>query len=265
MELNDADFKRLVHFVQSNYGIDLSRKRELIVGRMSTSLRKLGYNNFTAFVDHLLNVRDQSEISLLLEKLTTNYTFFMREASHLEFFRDVIIPDIVSRHARDKCLSIWSAGCSSGEEPYNISMYLKDYLGARAGEWDTRILATDISPKALAKAKLGVYELPDTLPADWRKKYFIEQQNGLYAVAPEIKDNVIFQTFNLMDPIRFRQKFDVIFCRNVMIYFNQDTKKKLIERFYHATATGGYFLISYSENLSQDNPYHRVAMATYQK
>ena len=100
----------------------------------------------------------------VLNRLTTNYTFFMREQEHFTFFTGTILPELVRRHQRDKVLAIWSAGCSSGEEPYNISMCIKDYLGPQAGQWDTRVLATDISQKALASAKRGVYELPDTIP-----------------------------------------------------------------------------------------------------
>ena len=163
-------------------------------------------------------------------------------------------------------MSIWSAGCSSGEEPYNLSIYIKEFLGPRASQWDTRILATDISQKALASAKKGVYELPDTVPGHWKKRYFVPVKGtGQFMVAPEIKNNVIFQTFNLMDPIKFRLKFDVIFCRNVMIYFDQPTKDALVRRFYDATVPGGYLMISHSENLGKDNPYQTVAPSTFQK
>ena len=265
MTISDADFRKLVHFVRSNYGIDLSQKRQLITGRLSVTIKQLGYKNISEFVDHVLQTRDEKEITLLLNKLTTNYTFFMREQDHLDYFRQKIIPDIVRRHERDKSLAIWSAGCSSGEEPYNISMYLLDYLGAQASQWDTRILATDISAQALNTARQGIYELPDTIPAEWRRKYFTDLKNGRHSVAPAIKNNVIFQTFNLMDPIRFRRKFDVIFCRNVMIYFDQPTKDALVQRFYEATNPGGYLLISYSENLSPNTPYRRLAPATFQK
>ena len=265
MTISDADFTKLVRFVQTNYGIDLSQKRQLITGRLSASIRQKGYSSFADFINNLLKTKDETEVTLLLDKLTTNYTFFMREQDHLDYFRKTIIPDIVRRHQKDKTLAIWSAGCSSGEEPYNISMYLFDYLGADARNWDTRLLATDISSKALASARRGVYELPDTIPADWKKKYFVPQSGGRYSVAPAVKDNVIFQTFNLMDPIKFRRKFDVIFCRNVMIYFDKPTKDALVPRFYDATVPGGYLLISYSENLSQNTPYRRLATATFQK
>ena len=265
LTISDNDFHRLANFVHTTYGIDLSQKRQLITGRLSVTIKQLGYKSFTEFVDHLLKTKDEKEVTLLLNKLTTNYTFFMREQDHLDYFRDQIIPEIVRRHERDKSLAIWSAGCSTGEEPSNISMYLLDYLGSQASQWDTRVLATDISAQALNTARQGIYELPDTIPAEWRRKYFTDLKNGRHAVAPAIKNNVIFQTFNLMDPIRFRRKFDVIFCRNVMIYFDQPTKDALVQRFYDATNPGGYLLISYSENLSPGTSYRRLAPATFQK
>ncbi len=265
MTISDADFTRLVQFIQNNYGIDLSQKRQLITGRLSTSIKQRGYKSFGDFVNHLLQTKDNEEITLLLDKLTTNYTFFMREKEHLDYFCRNIIPEIVRRHQKDKTLAIWSAGCSTGEEPYNITMFLLDYLGAQASQWDTRLLATDISNRAMTAAKKGVYELPDTIPAEWRKKYFTPLPGGQFQVAPKVRNNVIFQPFNLMDPIRFRRKFDVIFCRNVMIYFDQPTKDALVQRFYDATVPGGYLLISKSENLSANTPYHRLAPSTFQK
>ena len=265
LEISDGDFRRLAAFMQSTYGIDLSKKRQLITGRLSSSIRQRGYTSFSSFVDHLLSSKDQDEITLVLNKLTTNYTFFMREKDHLDFFCQHIIPDLVRRHQRDKTLSIWSAGCSTGEEPYNISMFLFDYLGSQAKNWDTRILATDISQRALTSAKQGVYELPDTLPPGWKTKYFTDNKNGTHTVTKAVRDNVIFHPFNLMDPIRFRRKFDVIFCRNVMIYFDQPTKDALVQRFYDALVPGGYFLISYSENLSPRTSFKRLAPATFQK
>ena len=265
LTISDNDFNRLVKFMQSNYGIDLTQKRQLITGRLSTPLKQRGYTNFTDFVNHVLQTKDNDLITLLLDKLTTNYTFFMREKEHLDLFCKQIIPDIVRKHQRDKTLAIWSAGCSTGEEPYNITMFLFDYLGQQASQWDTRLLATDISNRAMTAAKKGVYELPDTIPPDWKKKYFVPQPGGQYQVAPKVRDNVIYQSFNLMDPIKFRRKFDVIFCRNVMIYFDQPTKDALVRRFYDATAPGGYLLISKSENLSANAPYRRLAPSTFQK
>ena len=266
LTLSEADFQRLAQFMHATFGIDLSKKRQLIASRLSTPIQQRGYHSFTEFIDHLLKTRDPDELTLVQDKLTTNYTYFMREEEHFTFFSQVILPDIVRRHQRDKVLAIWSAGCSSGEEPYNISMCIMDYLGPQAAQWDTRVLATDISHKALAKARQGLYELPDTIPPAWKRNYFRPTAApGVYQVAPKIRDNVIFQVFNLMDPIRFKLKFDVIFCRNVMIYFDQPTKDALVRRFYDATVPGGYLLISFSENLSPNAPYQRLRPSTFQK
>ncbi|MDE7171418.1 MAG: chemotaxis protein CheR, partial [Oscillospiraceae bacterium] len=202
LTISDNDFSRLVKFIQTNYGIDLTQKRQLITGRLSTPLKQRGYTNFTDFVNQVIQTKDNDLITLLLDKLTTNYTFFMREKEHLDLFCKQIIPDIVNRHQKDKTLSIWSAGCSTGEEPYNITMFLFDYLGQQASQWDTRLLATDISNRAMTAAKKGVYELPDTIPADWKKKYFTPMAGGQYQVSKQVRDNVIFQPFNLMDPIK---------------------------------------------------------------
>ena len=263
--ISDEDFRKLTNFIKSQYGITLEAKRQLVTSRLSSLLTEQGCNDFSQFVTQLLKERDPQKIEQVLNRLTTNYTFFMRETEHFDFFTRVILPDLVRKHQSRKTMAIWSAGCSSGEEPYNLSMYIKDYLGSQARFWDTRILATDISQRALTNAKKGIYELPDTLPPAWRKKYFTRVEGTRYAVSKEIRDNVIFQTFNLMDPIKFRVKFDVIFCRNVMIYFDQPTKDALVRRFYDATVPGGYLMISHSENLSKDAPYRTVAPSTFQK
>ena len=239
MVISDKDFTRLVTFVQEKYGIDLHQKRQLVTSRLSGTVKNMGFKNFTEYVDYLLKKGSGDDINHLLSRLTTNYTYFMREVESFDYFTRVILPEIVRKHERDKCLSIWSAACSSGEEPYNISMYIMDYLGPKASAWDTRLLASDISLDALSKAKRGVYELPDT--------------------------NVIFKQFNLMDPIQFKRKFDVIFCRNVMIYFDQPTKSALTRRMFDATVPGGYLIISKAENLPADLPYARVATSIFQK
>lgn len=268
LTLSQQDFLRLVQFVKKNYGIDLSKKMQLIMGRLSNTIISMGYTSFTDYIDHILSSKNPADLEVMLNKLTTNYTYFMREEAHFNFFRDTILPYLLSTK-KNKVLSIWSAGCSSGEEPYTISMIIKETLGAQAALWDTRVLATDISQNALRAAKEAVYDEDSlkNLSSAWKSKYFVKTaQEGAYSVAPAIKSNVIFQTFNLMDPIRFRLKFDVIFCRNVMIYFDQNTKDGLIQRFYDATAPGGYLLIGHSETINKEKtPYKYLMPATYRK
>ena len=239
--ISDADFHRLVQFIQQNYGIDLSKKRQLISSRLSHSLRELGYKDFRTFLEHLFSTRDPADLELVLNKLTTNYTFFLREQDHFAYFQDKILPELSAKHQRDQVLSIWSAGCSSGEEPYTLSICLKEFFGTRASQWDTRVLATDISQQALSKAMAGVYQPPADMPDAW------------------------LRSFNLMEPIRFRLKFDVIFCRNVMIYFDQPTRDALVRRFYDAMNPGAYLFISHSESLNQNPLFQTVAPAVYRK
>lgn len=268
LTISDKDFHRLVNFVKKRYGIDLSTKKQLIMGRLSGSLLSMGYTSFTDYVDDILKTQKPEDLELMLNKLTTNYTYFMREESHFQFFTETILPYLISVK-KDRVLSIWSAGCSSGEEPYTISMLIKEFLGSKADMWDTRVLATDISQNALKAASHAVYDENSlkNVPAAWKTKYFTPtSEPGLYTVSSSIRNNVIFRTFNLMEPIRFRLKFDVIFCRNVMIYFDQDTKNALVNRFYQATNPGGYLLIGHSESLNREaTAYSYLKPATYRK
>ena len=266
LTITDADFQRLVRFIQEHYGIDLSKKRQLITSRLSQSLKSRGYHDFKSFLEHLFTTQDPQDLELVLNKLTTNYTYFLREKDHFTFFQQTVLPELEKRHQKDKVLAIWSAGCSSGEEPYTLSMCLKDYFGPQAKQWDTRVLATDISQQAMSKAQAAVYQPPADMPADWLRRYFIQDVPGSqYTVAPAIRNNVIFRTFNLMDPIRFRLKFDVIFCRNVMIYFDQKTRDGLIQRFYNAMAPNAYLFISHSESLGQTPLFRMVSPAVYRR
>lgn len=268
LTLTDSDFQRLYTYIRKNYGIDLSKKKQLIVSRLTNTLTARGYTGFSQYVEEILSGRDKEMVTSMLNRLTTNYTYFLREEAHFKFLWDMVLPALAKRHERDRVLSIWSAGCSSGEEPYTISMYLKEYFGAQANSWDTRILATDISQKILNTARNPSYqeESLERIPPSWKKKYFVKEQDGSYSVAQPIKQNVIFKTFNLMDPIRFRRPFDLIFCRNVMIYFNQPTKDALVRRFYDATVPGGYLFIGHSEGLNKaDCPYQYIMPAIYQR
>lgn len=268
LTISQKDFLRLVAFVKTNYGIDLSKKQQLIVGRLSNTILSMGFTTFTEYVDYIMSKKNPADLDSMLNKLTTNYTFFMREEAHFNFLRDTILPYLIQTK-KDRVLSVWSAGCSSGQEPYTISMILKEFLGNQASQWDTRVLATDISQNALNAAQSAVYdeETLKDLPTGWKSKYFARTaQAGVFTVAPAIRSNVIFRTFNLMDPIKFRLKFDIIFCRNVMIYFDQPTKNALIDRFYNATNQGGYLLIGHSESLDKEKTSYQYLMpATYRK
>ena len=268
ISISDRDFHLLVDVIHKNFGIDLSKKKTLITSRLSHSLRQRGYTEMAPFLEHLFSTKDPDDLELILNKLTTNYTYFLRETDHFTYFQNKILPELAEKHKRDKVLSIWSAGCSSGEEPYTLSIYLKEFFGSQASQWDTRILATDISQQALAKAQKGLYQMPADMSDAWVRRYFTKDRaSGLYQVAPSIRNNVIFRPFNLMDPIHFRIQFDVIFCRNVMIYFDQPTRDALVRRFWEAMRPGptAYFFISHSESLGQTPLVRLVAPSIYQK
>ncbi len=266
VNIDSKDFDKLINFMKSTYGIDLSNKKQLIASRLAFEIKKLGYADFAQFGDALFKSNDDSMLELVLNKLTTNYTFFMREKEHFEYLSDKLLPKFEKKNKKDRVISIWSAGCSSGEEPYTISMFLKEYFDATGQKWDTRILATDISLQALSKASSGRYSLPADVPKHLLSKYFThDTTKDLYYVKESLRKNCIFRTYNLMDNFTFKRKFDIIFCRNVMIYFDQKTRDALIDRFCNALVPGGYLFTSHSEPLRNSSSFETVYNAVYKK
>lgn len=249
IQLTDQEFNGLVQFIRMHYGIDLSKKRLLIEARMYSVLYEKHLSSFSQYFDILKH--DSSELNTLLNKLTTNHTYFMREPSHFQFLKSVILPE-QQRENREHNLRIWSAGCSSGEEAYTAVMVMKDYFRVSPG-WDYRILATDISTKALASAQAGIYteESLKDLPLQWKECYFKKAGNE-YVLSNEIKREVILMQLNLMENFHFQKPFDLIFCRNVMIYFQQAAKSELIRKFYRLLKPGGYLFVGHSETIQRD-------------
>ncbi|QAT42026.1 CheR family methyltransferase [Aminipila luticellarii] len=266
LSISENDFIRLTDFVIKNYGINLKSKKVLIEGRLSNYLSAEGYQSFRDYVDYITSTKNSGDIEIMLNKLTTNHTFFMREEKHFAFFNDTILP-YLEKTNKNHSISIWSAGCSSGEEPYTLSIIMKEFFKSYSMRWDTRLLATDISQNALGKAAKGFYteDSLKALPDVWKRAYFTKKEDG-YQVTEELRKNVIFRTFNLMEPIQFKTKFDVIFCRNVMIYFDKPTKSALIRRFYDALNPGGYLLIGHSETVDrEESDFQYIMPATYRK
>lgn len=260
--------RRITEFIQSHFGINLTEKKNLIEGRLAKLLTDRGIESFEEYFHLVAADTTGAEVSLLVDKLTTNHTFFMREASHFEYFRDHALP-WAAGVAKDRDLRIWCAGCSTGEEPYTLAMILADYFGSEQASWDMKILATDISASVLNTAREGIYsgEAVRTLPKAWQLRYFNFLGDDRYAVCDRIKHQVIFRSFNLMEPVLpFRKHFHVIFCRNVMIYFDQDTKNQLVNRYYQRTLPGGYLFIGHSESLSRDTMGYRYLLpSVYRK
>jgi chemotaxis protein methyltransferase CheR len=203
-----------------------------------------------------------------MTKLTTNYTYFMREKTHYDFMEQVALP-YWTGVIRDNDLRIWSAGCASGEEAFTTVMVLHEWFGPKISQWDTKILATDISVRVLEMAKNGIYpeEHFAHVPPTWKTKYFIKVDDETYKIKEQYAKEVVFTQFNLMGNFsRFRRKFHIIFCRNVMIYFDVPTKEALAKRFHDALEVGGYLFIGLSETLSGiSGDFQQVAPSIYRR
>ena len=268
MQIQDKDFRNLRDYVKSHYGVNLEKKRALIEGRLSNTITQAGFDGFHEYIEDVLNDKSGIKINMLMTKLTTNYTYFMREEAHYRFMEKTALPYWVAA-IKNRDLRIWSAGCASGEEAYTTAMVLCEWFGSKKKEWDTTILATDISIKVLEMAKRGIYpkEHFENLPELWTKKYFTKIGDEEYKVSDNMAKEVVFSQFNLMGDFgRFRKKFHIIFCRNVMIYFDSQTKAALIRKFYDTLEVGGYLFIGLSETLSGiSGDFQQVAPAIYRK
>lgn len=266
--LREEEFNQIVRYVKGYCGLDLSEKKHLIEGRLQNVLAEENLKSFSDYYKYVIEDHHGGAIITLLNKLTTNHTFFLREVDHFNFFRDKLLPKLTEGVNR-KDLRIWSAGCSSGEEPYTLAMLIADFLGDKKAFWDTRILATDISRKALDLAIEGIYssEQVGVLPENWRRNYFKKINQDQYEIADKIKNEVIFRSFNLNNTVYpFKQKFHVIFCRNVMIYFDNQTKKDLVEKFYQYTEPGGYLFIGHAESINREQTKYKYVMpAVYRR
>ncbi len=266
MQITDHEFYRIVRYVKEHYGINLEQKRVLICGRLENYLVRNGYNSYDEYMNLVERNPGSQEAVNLINVLTTNHTYFMREFVHMEFLRDVILPELRKKEAAAKDIRIWSAASSTGEEPYTIAMVLMDFFGLEHTQWDTRVLATDLSTKVLQHAFSGRYlgEQIEPLPEKWKRHFFLQIGPEEFQVKPELRNEVIFRRFNLMDPLPFRRKLHVVFLRNVMIYFDEPTKNALVERIYDFVEPGGYLMIGTTESLDKTR-FRYVRPSIYRK
>lgn len=266
--ISDNEFNRIVSYVRGRYGIDLSKKKVLIMGRLENYLLRQGYSSYNAYMDEVENNPSGEEAANIINVLTTNHTYFMRESMHFDYLRDVVLPELKEKEKAKKDLRIWSGASSTGEEPYTIAMILKDFFGLEHSQWDTKVLATDISTRVLEHASKGVYlkEQVDPLPPKWKNRYFTQISEDEYRVKDELKQEVIFRQFNLMNQFPFRRKFHVVFLRNVMIYFEDDTKYNLVQKVYDFMEPGGYLFIGTTEGLNKNRiQFKYVEPSIYRK
>jgi len=253
-----AHFQRLIHDIA---GISLAdSKKVLLVGRLGKRLRALQLKSFSQYLDLVASVGHAQERQTMVDLLTTNETYFFREQAHFDYLRNTIVP----QHPPRQSLEIWSAAASSGEEIYTLAMVLADCLGVQ-GAWS--ILGSDISTQVLATAERGHYWLERTrgLPAEYRRKYCLKgvrSQEGSFLIAPELRRHTRFRQINLNTSLPDIGRFHVVFLRNVMIYFDNDTKREVVARIVQKLYPGGYLIVGHSESLNGINDSVKLVCPT---
>ncbi|HOV25223.1 MAG TPA: protein-glutamate O-methyltransferase CheR [Pseudobacteroides sp.] len=267
--ITEKEFNNLVNFVKTKYGVNLSNKKALVIGRLQNYIEQSGFNSFSEYLDVVMSDKTGNAITTLVNKVTTNHTYFMREPDHFNFFKNTVLPYLEKTESAKKDLRIWSAGCSTGEEPYTIAMIIDEYFGTEKSLWNTVMLATDISTKVLETACNGIYsnESIEVLPQKWKFNYFKKIDEEKSVISDNIKKEVVFKKFNLMEEVfPFKRKFHVIFCRNVMIYFDLKTRIELVNKFYDFLEAGGYLFIGHSESLiREETKFKYILPAIYRK
>ncbi len=253
-EFSDQDFQRIRQIINQVAGISLADgKRELVYSRLSRRLRQLGLRRFEEYCRLLETGGDSAELGEFVNALTTNLTAFFREPHHFEFLAEDLLPAFARERAfGNRRLRVWSAGCSTGEEPYSIAMVLRELL-PEAG-WDVKILATDLDSNVLATAERGVYEWDRVkgLSEMRLRRWFLRgrgTQEGRVQVAPALRGMITFRRLNLMEEWPMRGVFDIVFCRNVVIYFDKPTQRVLFERFADILIDRGHLFVGHSESL----------------
>lgn len=267
--ITEKEFAKLSKYIKDNYGINLKEeKKMLVIGRLHNVLAELNFDNFSQYYDYVIADKSGKAVGTLINKITTNHTYFMREKNHFSYLREKVLPYLV-RSINDRDLRIWSAGCSSGEEAYTLAMILDEFFREENLWWDKKILATDISEKVLCIAKTGIYNKEQVSPLHqaWKRDYLRKLDEENYEFTDKIKNEIIYRKFNLMDNIfPFKKKFHVIFCRNVMIYFDNNTKNELVRKFYNSMEHGGYLFIGHSESLNGENMgFNYIMPSVYRK
>ncbi len=266
--MTDEEFLRIAGHMKQRYGIDLSQKKVIMNGRLENHIKSGGWSSFHAFMNDLEKDSSGKLEKELVNLLTTNHTYFMREFEHFDFFKRVVLPELKQKAQNTKDLRIWCGAASTGEEPYMIAMVLKDFFGLESSSWDTKVLATDISTKVLQQAIAGIYneEQLKSIPDQWKRHFFKKTSEGMFEVKDELKQEVIFRQFNLMSPFPFRKRMHTIFLRNVMIYFDENTKNELLQKVYDFLEPGGYLFIGMTETLDRAQvPFELVQPSIFRK
>ncbi|HUX37444.1 MAG TPA: protein-glutamate O-methyltransferase CheR [Rectinemataceae bacterium] len=271
-EIGESDYRFVARLLYERFGIQLGdRKKILVARRLAKRLRELGFSDFAEYVRLLQADRSGSELVELIDRLTTNHSYFFREKEHFDFLRETVFPTLVRAvspgHGRG--IRIWSAGCAAGEEAHSIAITMREGLGADFSSPDPAILATDISIRALKAASAGNYpesRLGD-MPKNYLARYFSKCEEGHYRALGSIHDLILFKHLNLMAiPYPFKGQFDVVFCRNVMIYFDKAAKRSLVLALFDFVKPGGYLFTGHSETLQRgETPFTYLKPGIYRR
>jgi len=245
------DLSKLCQLIMDYAGITMSHSKEdMLYGRISRRVRKMGMQTFSQYIDYLEDNPDGEEIGLFVNAITTNLTAFFREEHHFDYLKKTLLPELMEHHKIDHRIRIWSAGCSSGEEPYSIAMTVAETMPTG---WDVKILATDLDTDMVAHAASGVYEKKRVEGiSDGRvRRWFSQNRNqpDMVKVKTTLQDMITFKQLNLMHDWPMHGPIDMVFCRNVIIYFDAPTKRKLMSRYADLLAPHGRLFLGHSESL----------------
>jgi len=251
--MSDSDFERISELAYLYTGIVLGpQKKDMVYGRLARRLRDLGLHRVDHYIG-LIDAETKPEVSKFINAITTNLTSFFREAHHFDFLARTACPEWQKTNVQSKKLRIWSAGCSTGEEPYSIAMTLRENMNL--SNWDCRILATDLDSKVIEKGQQGIYGVDriESLSVERKKQWFLQDKNhpDVVKVKPGLQELISFKRLNLLEAWPMKGKFDLIFCRNVVIYFNEETQAVLFDRYAEMLKDGGYLIIGHSESLNR--------------
>ena len=268
-----SDFKKIASFIEKNVGIKMPDvKQTMLQSRIAQRLRALGIPTFAEYIDYAFGKGkpNDEELVHMIDAVTTNLTEFFRESGHFDYMTNTALPALVQSGHR--FIKIWSAGCSTGEEPYTLSIVMKEFMRKNPGKIDGySVLATDVSTKVLNCAAEAVYELDSlkNLSEEMKRLYFLRSKNKedtRVRVKPDVRKNVTFARLNFMDAdYGFRETFQIVFCRNVLIYFDKPTRESVIRKFLNFLELGGYLFLGHSETIFGMNlPLQNLAPTTFQ-
>lgn len=268
--MTNRELKQLGEFIYAELGIKITpAKKTMLQARLQRRLRTLNLRSYSDYIEYLQSLKGlEVELPQMVDAVTTNTTSFFREPAHFDFLSRHILPQWQKKYHRT--FTVWNAGCSSGEEPYTTAMVLMDYH-QRVSSLEFSIVATDISSDILHKAARAVYEEEKVapIPVEYRRQFLLrskDRKKRLMRIIPELRNKVSFRRLNFMDNFQFREQMDLIFCRNVMIYFDKKTQAELMEKFCNHLLPGGFFFCGHSESLVGTNlPLRQVAPATYER